>query len=103
MSRIDKLNELLKTSPGDCFLHHALGLEYLKIGNTDAALQSFQQVLNINPAYIGTYYHLAKTFEKLNKMAEAIDVYEKGLLVARKAGDRHAANELQMALDELID
>jgi hypothetical protein len=52
---------------------------------------------------VGSYFHLAKLLERLGKTAEAISVYEKGVIAAKTAGDNHAKNELQMALDELIN
>jgi len=33
MDRIEKLKEYLQVSPADCFLLHALALEYIKLNN----------------------------------------------------------------------
>ena len=50
-----------------------------------------------NEEYVGTYYHLAKLYEKLDKKTEAEECYKKGMSIARKIGDNHAYNELQSA------
>lgn len=103
MERIQKLNEMLEATPHDCFLLHALGLEYLKIGEPVKALHAFQKVVDSDEKYVGTYYHLARTYEKLNQQEEAVNTYEKGIEIAKLVNDMHARNELQMALDNLID
>lgn len=104
MNRIEKLNELLKNSPQDCFLWHAKGLEYVKMEDFEQATECFRHVLtHLDERYVGTYYHLAKTLERLGRNEEAMSVYEKGIAVAKQVNDHHARNELQMALDDLTD
>ena len=101
MERIPKIKELLQLNPADSFLQHALALEYIKIGNDEEAKGLFEQLLNREPGYIGSYYHLAKLLERDHKTDEAIRVYEKGMAEAKKAGDHHAHNELRAAWEEL--
>lgn len=101
MSRIEKLNEFLKANPSDSFLQHALALEYIKMGDDEKARRLFEALLNREPGYIGSYYHLAKLLERNDKTEEAIKVYEKGMEEAKKAGDNHALGELKGAYEEL--
>ncbi len=101
MDRIAKLKEFLAASPADSFLQHALALEYIKLGDDEAARQLFEEILNREPAYVGSYYHLAKLLERQGKEQEAIAVYERGMAEARKAGDNHALGELRGAWEEL--
>jgi hypothetical protein len=51
---------------------------------------------------VGTYYHAGKLLEQLEKPEEAEKVYRRGLQVSRKAGQMHAASELQQALNQLL-
>ena len=60
MDRITQLKQFLQASPGDNFLKHALALEYIKIGEEGTAKSVFEEILTHDPAYIGSYYHLAK-------------------------------------------
>jgi Tfp pilus assembly protein PilF len=102
MEHISKLKELLAINPNDSFLQHALALEHIKIGNDADAKTLFENILNYDPAYIGSYYHLAKLLERNGDSESAISWYEKGMEEAKKANDIHAYNELKSAYEELI-
>ena len=102
MDRIKKLQEYLKSSPGDSFLQHALSLEYIKIGNEIEARQLFEDVLSSDPSYVGSYYHLAKLLERIGETELAIQWYEKGMEVAKREGDQHTFNELQASYEDLV-
>lgn len=102
MDRIEKLLAFLKDSPGDSFLKHALALEYIKKGVDEQAARLFGEILQAEPSYVGSYYHYGKLLERAGDENAAVDMYQKGIEEARKAGDRHAAAELQGALDELV-
>lgn len=101
MERIEKLKEFLQVNPEDSFLKHALALEYIKLGNDEEARQLFEEILNREPGYVGSYYHLAKLLERNEKTDEAIKIYEKGMEEAKKAGNDHAYGELRGAYEEL--
>jgi Tfp pilus assembly protein PilF len=102
MERIDKLKEYLLKEPNDAFLQHALALEYIKTGNDAEARRLFEEILQRDPAYIGSYYHLARLLERTGEQEHAIKVYEQGMLQAKQAGDMHAYNELQAAYEDLV-
>ena len=101
MDRIEKLQEFLQANPQDSFVQHALALEYIKLGNDEAAQSLFEEILNREPGYVGSYYHLAKLLERNDKTDEAIKWYEKGMEETKKAGDIHAFGELRGAYEEL--
>ncbi len=103
MNRIEKLQEYLLASPQDSFLQHALALELIKIGRDADANKLFDEILQREPGYVGSYYHLGKLLERMNDTKQAIQVYTKGMEEAKKAGDKHSYNELQGALEELED
>jgi Tfp pilus assembly protein PilF len=103
MEKIEKLKSFLISSPEDPFLKHALALEYVKLGREDLARELFTEILTRDPSYIGTYYHLGRLFERAGDIENAQKWYEMGMAAAKKAGDLHAYNELQAALDDLIE
>ena len=101
MDRVVKIKEMLADNPKDSFLCHALALEYIKIGNDNDARKLFEGILENEPGYIGSYYHLAKLLERVGETDAAIKVYEKGMDEAKKAGDNHSLSELRSAFEEL--
>ena len=101
MDRVEKLKEFLKENPADSFLKHALALEYIKTGDDGEARKLFGEIVENDPRYVGTYYHLAKLLERNEETEAAIRIYEKGMEEAKKAGDHHAYGELRGAYEEL--
>ena len=102
MERIEKLRTYLQAAPTDSFLQHALALEYIKLGDDTQARLLFEEILQREPGYVGSYYHLAKLLERVEETDLAIEWYEKGMAVAKAAGDNHSYNELQMAHEDLV-
>ena len=101
MDRIEKLLEYMKTADKDSFLQHALALEYIKIGEDEAARNIFNELLLREPTYVGSYYHLGKLLERVGDFDKAIRIYRRGMEEARRAGDNHSYNELQGALEDI--
>jgi len=101
MDRIERLKEFLKTSPTDNFVQHALALEYVKLGDDAIAKNLFEALLQRDETYVGSYYHLAKLLERVGDEPAAIRAYEKGMAIAKAAGDNHAYSELRSAYEDL--
>jgi tetratricopeptide (TPR) repeat protein len=99
-NRLEKLLEFLQNEPEDEFLLYALATEYLRLNETDKALQYYENLVNNHPDYVGTYYHLGKLYEALNRKPNAISTYEKGMEVAKRKRDNHAFSELQAVYRE---
>ncbi len=100
--RIEKLQAFLRQSPNDCFLNHALALEYVKVGDEESARKYFETNLMNDPAYVATYYHLAKLLERAGEKEHAIKIYENGMVHAKAAKDMHSYSELQGAYEDLV-
>ena len=103
VNRLEKLLEFYKNDPADEFVQYALATEYLRLNETDKALQFYEGLIHNHPNYIGTYYHLAKLYEKLKRVQDAVNTYQTGMEIAREMRDQHALSELQRAYMELID
>lgn len=102
MDRIAQLQVFLKESPNDCFLKHALAMEYLKLGKLKEAQQYLEENKQFDPNYIATYYHLGQLLEKLEREEEAVKIYEQGMKIAKDINDQHAFGELKSVYEELI-
>ena len=102
MDKIGKLNQFLQANPSDSFVQHALALEYIKAGDDAMARKLFEEILQRDPGYIGSYYHLAKLLERNDEKDEAIKWYKLGMEESKRAGDDHAYGELRSAIEELM-
>jgi tetratricopeptide (TPR) repeat protein len=102
ISRLEKLLEFIKSEPEDPFLKYALATEYLRINETAKALEYYEDLVNTHPNYVGTYYHLGKLYEALNRKEDAIITYETGMKITREQRDNHALSELQAVYNELV-
>jgi len=103
VNRLEKLLDFIKNEPNDPFLKYALATEYLRLNQTDKALFYYEDLINNHPDYSGTYYHLGKLYEALNRKQEAISTYETGIKITREKRDNHAFSELQTVYNELVD
>jgi tetratricopeptide (TPR) repeat protein len=101
-NRLEKLLEFIKNEPNDEFLKYALATEYLRLNDADKALYYYEDLVTNHPQYSGTYYHLGKLYEALNRKEDAIKTYEKGMEITKAKRDNHAFNELQGVYRELI-
>ena len=101
MDRIEKLKEFLEVNPADSFVQHALAMEYIKLGDDETARNLLEQLLEKEPGYVGSYYHLGKLMERGGDNNAAIKWYEKGMEEAKKVGENHAYGELRGAWEEL--
>jgi tetratricopeptide (TPR) repeat protein len=100
ISRLDKLLEFIKNEPNDEFLKYALATEYLRLNQVDKSLAYYEDLVTNHPQYSGTYYHLGKLYEALNRKDDAIKIYEKGMEITKAKRDNHAFSELQAVYRE---
>ncbi len=98
MDRLEALLSFYAEDPDDAFTRFAIATEYLKQNNKAEALSFFEQLIQDNPTYVGTYYHLGKLYELLERKEDAIQTYHAGIRHANELRDFHARAELQDAI-----
>jgi len=101
--RLAQLLEFLAEDPNDPFNHYALAMEHLKLGDVPAAEERFRHLVAQHPGYVGTYYHFGKLLESKGLTNDAVDTYRAGIKVALNARNFHAKNELDRALNALLN
>ena len=94
-NRLQKLLQFIENEPNDPFLKYAIATEYSNRNDPENALKYFEDLVANHHNYVGTYYHLGKLYESLNRKEEAIKTYQEGMKIARSANDNHAFSELQ--------
>lgn len=105
MTRLEQIQQFLKDSPNDPFLHYALAQEYQKAGDIESCQQSYEYLIEHHPNYVATYYHLGKMYLAANQRDKALELFEMGIAIAKQLKEQHALSELmsiklEVELDE---
>ena len=98
-SRREMLEQFVAAKPADAFARYGLALECANQGDHGAASAHFQTLLETNPEYVAGYYQFGQLLGRMGKLEEAREMLSNGIVVAQKAGDMHARDEMQAALD----
>jgi predicted Zn-dependent protease len=101
MDRLSMLLSMVSTKPSDPFPRYGLAMEYKKLERPDEAVQAFTELAEHHPKYVPGYLMHGNLLESMGRRSEAHAVYDRGLEVARAAGDEHAESELRAARDAL--
>ena len=101
--RLKLIEEMLNENPNDPFLHYAAALEYKKRNAFDQSLALLTDLLEKHPTYLATYYQLGKLHEQSGAFLQAIEIYKKGIPVAKTQSDHKTLAELNEALMILED
>ncbi|HYL45729.1 MAG TPA: hypothetical protein VEU52_01755 [Candidatus Limnocylindrales bacterium] len=97
-SRRETLEQFLANKPDDAFARYGLALECVKLGDDQAASEHFRKLLETHPAYVAGYFQFGQLLARIGKIEEAKKLLSDGVVVAQKAGDMHARDEMQAAL-----
>lgn len=100
--RIYELKKLLQDDPEDTFLHYALGLEYVKKGDPELALEQFEILLNKYPEYLPVYYQAAQLYLERGDYQKARNTYENGMVLARRLHEMKTFQELSNAYNNFL-
>ncbi|MBA3540087.1 MAG: hypothetical protein H0T79_10700 [Deltaproteobacteria bacterium] len=101
MDRIATFKTFIARTPTDPFPRYGLAMEYKSRGELAEAWAAFEEILQQFPDYVPTYLMAGGTLNELGRKTEAADVYRRGIEVATRRSDSHAARELEAALVEL--
>jgi tetratricopeptide (TPR) repeat protein len=100
-SRREMLEQFVAQKPGDAFALYGLAHECAKLGDNNAAINYFGTLLHDHPAYVAGYLQFGQLLARLGRLEEARRTLSDGIIVAQKAGDIHARDEMQSALNQL--
>lgn len=101
--RLHQLLDFLKKSPKDGFSLYSVAFEYVQMGELPTGLEYFLRLRELHPDYLGLYYQLGKTYERLDQPEEAMAAYRAGMEVAKAQQAQRPLSELQRALQTLED
>ena len=95
--RLESLLEMMRDSPNDGFLLFAVAKEYEGNDDSEKAIEYYEKLRNVDPEYVGLYYHLAGLYAELEMSDKALIIYDKGIEIAERLKDLHALSELKGA------
>jgi tetratricopeptide (TPR) repeat protein len=101
--RIETIKRLLIEEPSDTFLLYALATEYIAENEDKKAMEILETLVNSNPEYEASYYHLGKLYQRMELKDKALIIYEEGIEVSKKLKNFKNVSEIQHAIDELLD
>lgn len=99
--RREKLMEMLAANPTDSFLIYALALDEAGAGESAAATSRLRGLVETDPSYVPTWFQLGRLLLEQGESDEAASVLQRGIEVASRAGDAHAASELRGLLAQI--
>lgn len=101
--RLSKLQHLLETSPRDPFLLHAMGIELQREGRFEEAVTYHRKALEVDPAHLGTFFHLGKCLERMEQWEEALEAFDAGIALAAELKEFKTMSELTLARQLLAE
>lgn len=100
-NRLDILKQMVTQDPNNTFARYGLAMEYANSGQNEQAVEQFRALIQIDDSYSAAYFHGGQTLEKLGRLEEARNIYERGLEASTRKGDMHTRNEIEAALSLL--
>lgn len=101
MSRREQLETLLADSPEDTFLRYALAMELANEEEHDRSLELHRELMNGSPPYVPSFFMSGQQLADLDRIDEAKQALEQGIVHAEDQGNLHAVSEMQSFLASL--
>ncbi len=98
--RIAQFRKMASDDPDNELGHFRLGQLLTESGDHQAAVASFERTLELSPGFSKVFQLLGSSLLKLDKKAEAIDVWTRGYKVADERGDKMPRDEMTRLLRE---
>jgi tetratricopeptide (TPR) repeat protein len=103
MNRYQEIQKMLTEQPDDDFLHYALALEYINMGQVKEGLIILENLREKSPGYLGLYHKLGNLYNLAGQKEKAIEVFEAGVRLAEDLQQFKTRDELKSALQMIKD
>jgi predicted Zn-dependent protease len=101
VERLEQLKSILAQEPSNTFARYALAMEHVSASQTDAAMQEFRTLLELDTNYVSAFFMGAQALQRAERIEEAISWLHDGIACAHRIGNHHAESEMQSLLEEL--
>jgi Tfp pilus assembly protein PilF len=88
------LLKLVGTARDGALLRFSIGSEYLKAGDAPNAAAQLRAAVERDPDYSAAWKLLGRALTEAGRGEEALEAYERGVVVATTRGDQQAAKEM---------
>jgi tetratricopeptide (TPR) repeat protein len=96
---VKHLLEVVRLNPKNTDAYYNIGVALANQGKLNEAIKYWLEVVRLNPKNIDAPVNLAKSYAKIGQLNEAISFAEKALALARAAGDKRLAQEIQQRIE----
>lgn len=100
-SRREQIETMLADEPNDPELRYMLAMEYVSTADDAGAVRCFEELIQATPNYPPAYHQGGRALQRLNRIAEARALLLRGIPIAEKQGNAHAAGEMTELLQSL--
>ena len=91
---LESLEKLLGTPRDGALLRFSLGMEYLKLEDSEKAIAHLRDAVSRDAGYSAAWRALGKALESSGRSGEALAAYRDGIAAAQKKGDKQAEKEM---------
>jgi protein O-mannosyl-transferase len=91
---IAQYEQAIRLSPKYTHAHNSLAVMLEQAGRRDEALEHLQTALRLDPKFLPAYANIVRELALANRPHDAIAAAEKGIEVARAAGNQSAAEQI---------
>ena len=92
---------MLAAGKDGALLRFGLGNEYLKCGDTAAAVAHLRRAVALDPGYSAAWKLLGKALNAARRDDEALIAWNEGIAAAERKGDKQAMREMQVFVRRL--
>jgi uncharacterized protein HemY len=96
------LEASLSEDPADTFLRYGLAVQCLREGDVEIGREQLKSLIADHPDdTVAAHQQLGQSYLEAEEFAEARSILERGIALARKRGDWHAAGEMEGLLSQM--
>ena len=88
------LLKMLEAGRDNALLRFSLGSEYMKIGDSSAAVEHLRAAVKHDATYSAAWKLLGRALESCGALPEALAAFREGIAVAERKGDKQAGREM---------
>src|SRR5262249_7809082 len=100
-TRKQQIEDMLADQPDDPELLYMLAMEHVSCGEDAEAMRWFDKLMAVAPEDAPAHHQAGRAARRLGRISQAGDVLKRGIAVALRKGDDHAAGEMQGLLENL--